>query len=114
MQLSINNVRDVFYPFNDNWIVGTNDKDSAFIVCQCGLYRINEIDDNNNPIKLKFTHGILHNGSFEEVFTTAEGEMIRKCQQTITGISISAFLNKVQLNRGFLLNKSFLLEQCRK
>ena len=75
--------KEDFMP-NENWIVGTNDKDSAFIVCQCGLYRINEIDDNNNPIKLKFTHGILHHGSFEEVFSTAEGEMIRKCQQTIT------------------------------
>ena len=66
---------------HDNWIIETNDKFSPFIVCQYGMHGSTLQNENENPINLTLTHGILHSGSFEVVFSAAEGEVIKKCHQ---------------------------------
>ena len=67
----------------DNWIVETNDKLSPFIVCQFGKLNNNKRKKTiegrcNISTQLTVTHGILHSGSFEVVFSSAEGELLRK------------------------------------
>jgi hypothetical protein len=67
----------------DNWIVETNDKTSPFIVCQYGNFKNNIRKKTkegrcNISTQLTVTHGILHSGSFEVVFSLAEGVLLRK------------------------------------
>ena len=67
----------------DNWIVETNDKMSPFMVCQFGKFRNNKRKYTkegryNISTQLTVTHGILHCGSFELVFSSAEGDLLNK------------------------------------